>query len=52
VERFVGRKRLPTTLGDLLVHIAEHTQRHAGQMVTTAKIVKASRDAAISPQPR
>jgi hypothetical protein len=51
-ERFVGRKRLPTTLGGLLVHIAEHTQRHAGQMVTTAKIVKASRDAATSPQPR
>jgi uncharacterized damage-inducible protein DinB len=42
-ERFVGRRRLPTTLGGLLVHIAEHTQRHAGQMVTTVKVVKASR---------
>jgi uncharacterized damage-inducible protein DinB len=51
-ERFVGRKRLPTTLGGLLVHIAEHTQRHVGQMVTTAKLVKASRGAATSPQPR
>lgn len=51
-ERFVGRKRLPTTLGGLLVHIAEHTQRHVGQMVTTAKVVKASRGAATSPQPR
>jgi uncharacterized damage-inducible protein DinB len=51
-ERFVGRKRLPTTLGGLLVHVAEHTQRHAGQMVTTAKIVKASRDATTSPEPR
>jgi hypothetical protein len=51
-ERFVGRRRLPTTLGGLLVHVAEHTQRHVGQMVTTAKIVKASRGAATSPQPR
>ena len=42
-ERFVGRKRMPTTLGGLLVHVAEHTQRHVGQMVTTAKLVKASR---------
>jgi uncharacterized damage-inducible protein DinB len=51
-ERFVGRKRLQATLGGLLVHIAEHTQRHVGQMVTTAKVVKASRSAATSPQPR
>jgi uncharacterized damage-inducible protein DinB len=49
-ERFVGRRRLPTTLGGLLVHIAEHTQRHVGQMVTTAKLVKASRTT--SPQPQ
>jgi uncharacterized damage-inducible protein DinB len=51
-ERFVGRKRLPTTLGGLLVHVAEHTQRHAGQMVTTAIVVKASRGLATSPEPR
>ncbi|HEY3987976.1 MAG TPA: DinB family protein [Acidobacteriaceae bacterium] len=50
--RFVGRRRLPTTFGGLLVHIAEHTQRHIGQMVTTAKIVKASREAATSPGPQ
>ena len=37
--RFVGRKRLPTTVGGLLVHCAEHTQRHAGQAITTAKVV-------------
>ena len=42
-ERFVGRRRLPTTLGGLLVHVADHTQRHVGQMVTTVKLVKASR---------
>ncbi len=39
--RGVGRKRLPTTVGGLLIHCAEHTQRHAGQMVTTAKLVRA-----------
>jgi hypothetical protein len=26
--RSVGRNKLPTTLGGLLVHIADHTQRH------------------------
>ena len=38
-QRYVGRKRLPTTVGGLLVHCAEHTQRHVGQAVTTAKVV-------------
>src|SRR5271170_5993685 len=37
--RTVGRKRLPTTVGGLLVHIADHTQRHVGQAITTARIV-------------
>ncbi len=37
--RSVGRNKLPTTLGGLLVHIADHTQRHVGQAITTAKIV-------------
>ena len=36
--RGIGRKRLPTTLAGLLIHCAEHTQRHVGQMVTTAKL--------------
>jgi uncharacterized damage-inducible protein DinB len=40
--RGVGRKRLPTTVGGLLVHCADHTQRHAGQMVTTAKVLNAT----------
>jgi uncharacterized damage-inducible protein DinB len=39
--RKVGRKEMPTTVGGLLVHVADHTQRHVGQAVTTAKIVKA-----------
>jgi uncharacterized damage-inducible protein DinB len=37
--RTVGRSELHTTLGGLLVHIADHTQRHVGQAITTAKIV-------------
>jgi uncharacterized damage-inducible protein DinB len=40
--RYVGRKRLPTTVGGLLVHVADHTQRHVGQLVTTAKLVAAT----------
>ena len=39
-ERKVGRKALPTTVGALLVHIAEHTQRHLGQAIVTAKLVR------------
>ena len=37
--RGVGRQQLPTTVGSLLVHCADHTQRHTGQLVTTAKLV-------------
>jgi hypothetical protein len=40
--RTVGRKRLPTTVGGLLVHIADHTQRHVGQAITTARIVSSN----------
>jgi uncharacterized damage-inducible protein DinB len=40
--RRVGREELPTTLGGLLVHCADHTQRHAGQLVTTARMVARS----------
>jgi hypothetical protein len=37
--RTVGKKRLPTTVGGLLVHVADHTQRHVGQAITAAKVV-------------
>ena len=40
-KRIVGRKQLPTTVAGLLVHVADHTQRHVGQAVTTAKMVVA-----------
>jgi uncharacterized damage-inducible protein DinB len=38
--REVGRAKLPSTVIGLLFHAAEHTQRHVGQLVTTAKIVR------------
>jgi uncharacterized damage-inducible protein DinB len=38
--RSVGRKALPTTVLGLLVHTAEHTQRHLGQAITTAKLLR------------
>jgi uncharacterized damage-inducible protein DinB len=39
--RWVGRKRLPTTVAGLLVHVAEHTQRHVGQAISAAKLAAA-----------
>ena len=39
--RGVGRLQLPSTVLGLLFHAAEHTQRHVGQIVTTARIVRA-----------
>lgn len=40
VARSVGRAALPSTVFGLLFHCAEHTHRHTGQLVTTAKIVR------------
>jgi uncharacterized damage-inducible protein DinB len=40
--RAVGRAALPTTVMGLLFHAAEHSQRHAGQIVTTAKVVRSA----------
>jgi uncharacterized damage-inducible protein DinB len=37
--RGVGRKQLPTTVAGLLIHCADHTQRHVGQAITTAKVL-------------
>lgn len=36
--RYIGKRRLPSTVLGLLVHIAEHSQRHLGQAITTAKL--------------
>lgn len=38
--RGVGRKQLPTSIGGALIHVADHTQRHVGQVVTTDKVLK------------
>lgn len=39
-DRGVGRAGLPSNVLGLLFHAAEHTQRHTGQAVTTARIVR------------
>lgn len=41
--RGVGRAQVPSTVIGLLVHAAEHTQRHNGQLLVTAAIVKGGR---------
>ena len=38
--RGVGRAQLPSTVRGLLFHAAEHAQRHTGQVVTTARVVR------------
>src|SRR6266550_3402465 len=38
--REVGRKRLPSTTLGLIFHAAEHSSRHAGQIVTLNKVVR------------
>ena len=40
--RGVGRAQLPSTVIGLLVHAAEHTTRHVGQLLVTAKLVQAT----------
>jgi hypothetical protein len=40
--RAVGRKHLPTTVIGLVVHLAEHTQRHVGQAISAAKLAQAA----------
>ena len=37
--REVGRKRLPSTTLGLIFHAAEHSARHAGQIITLTKVV-------------
>ncbi|MFC0772490.1 DinB family protein [Terrimonas alba] len=38
--RYVGRKQIPSNVLGLLFHAAEHIQRHTGQLLVTARIVK------------
>ena len=39
--RAVGRAELPSSVIGLLVHAAEHTTRHVGQLLVTVKVVRA-----------
>lgn len=41
--RAVGRAQLPSTVLGLLFHAAEHTTRHVGQAITTAKLIAGDR---------
>lgn len=43
LPRMVGRQQMPTTVAGLLVHVADHAQRHVGQAITTAKILRGER---------
>jgi len=38
--RGVGRAQIPSTVLGLFVHGAEHTQRHVGQLLVTARILQ------------
>ena len=39
-RRAVGRQTLPTTVLGLLVHLCEHTQRHLGQAILLASLLR------------
>jgi hypothetical protein len=39
-DRFVGRAKLPVTAIGLAIHIAEHTQRHTGQLILLCRIAR------------
>jgi hypothetical protein len=38
--RGVGRARIPSTVGGLLFHAAEHSMRHTGQLLVTIRILQ------------
>ncbi|MBC7922767.1 MAG: DinB family protein [Ferruginibacter sp.] len=40
--RAVGRAQLSSTVLGLLVHAAEHTQRHVGQLLVTVRVLRAA----------
>ena len=45
-HRGIGRKQIPSNVLGLLFHAAEHTQRHVGQLLVTARWV--SKDASVA----
>jgi uncharacterized damage-inducible protein DinB len=42
IIREIGRAKIPSPLGTILAHIAEHTQRHLGQLTTTVKLIQST----------
>ncbi len=42
--RGIGRKQIPTNVLGLLFHAAEHTTRHTGQLLVTARILIGKKD--------
>ena len=50
-SRTVGRKRLPTTVMGLVVHLAEHTQRHVGELIVTTKLARDAQTGRTRPNP-
>ena len=42
--REVGRGKIPSTVIGLLIHATEHTTRHLGQLLVTAKVVELAVD--------
>jgi hypothetical protein len=46
--RKIGRAELPSNVLGLLFHAAEHSTRHAGQAITTAKILVGGGQSAVS----
>ncbi len=49
VPRRVGRAGLPSTVLGLLFHAAEHSTRHAGQAMTTARILAGTTSSGFEP---
>jgi hypothetical protein len=49
--RSVGRKQLPTTVIGLVVHLAEHTQRHVGELIVTSKLAQRTETGRTRPNP-
>jgi hypothetical protein len=50
-SRSVGLRRLPTTVIGLVVHLAEHTQRHVGELIITSKLARSMPTGRTSPSP-
>jgi hypothetical protein len=49
--RAIGRKQLPVTVAGLVVHLAEHTQRHVGELIITTKLARMTELAVLARPP-